>query len=83
MEIKYHDEPIVVPTTVSREELQKQIEELEIKNYGHIRVPQKKIKKLYSAKKKRLHKNVNLWVVRHYAWLPIFLLLCYTTLSER
>lgn len=52
MEIKYHDEPIVVPTTVSREELQKQIEELEIKNYGHIRVPQKKIKKLYSAKKR-------------------------------
>ena len=48
----YHDEPIVVPATVSREELQKQIEELEIKNYGRIRVPQKKIKKLYSAKKR-------------------------------
>lgn len=48
----YRDEPIVVPTTVSREELQKQIEELEIKNYGHVRAPQKKVKKFYSTKKR-------------------------------
>lgn len=48
----YHDEPMVAPTTTSREELKKQIEELEIKNYGHIRVPKQKVKKCYSAKKR-------------------------------
>nr|WP_297936922.1 hypothetical protein [uncultured Lachnoclostridium sp.] len=48
----YRDEPVVIPTTLSREELQRQIEELEIKNYGHIRVPKKKVKKIYSSKKR-------------------------------
>lgn len=58
MEIKYHDEPIVGYPTISREELERQIEELEIKNYGHVlpkTVTRKsKRKTIYSVKKKCL-----------------------------
>ena len=58
MAIRYYDEPIVGRSKVPMAELQRQIQELEIKNYGHVLpktvAKRQKRKTIYSMKKKCL-----------------------------
>lgn len=55
MAIRYYDEPIVGRSKVPMAELQRQIQELEIKNYGHVLpktvAKRQKRKTIYSMKK--------------------------------
>jgi len=61
MEIKYYDEPIIGRSKIPVKELDRKIEKLEIKNYGHVlpksvsKVSKKARRKtIYSLKKKCL-----------------------------
>lgn len=58
MAIRYYDEPIVGRSKIPMAELQRQIQELEIKNYGHVLpktvAKRQKRKAIYSMKKKCL-----------------------------